>query len=236
MGGMDSQFHYYLSCEMRANLRFIVEKYAEFNSQCFSGMLPDVALRVGTSRRTLGTLRYRRQQKAGKVSYSDYTITISSRLDLPQDVVEDTLIHEMIHLYLCVNCLDDSSAHGSRFRAMMNAINSRHHRHITVSHHSSEEEHASDCSLRHHYICLTRWRNGDTCITICARTRIFEIRRALARYPDMLQCEWYYSADPHFNRYPASRTPKFYRLLPETAAALKSAIPCTCDGNSFQPL
>lgn len=221
---------------MRADLRFIVEKYAEFNELCFEGVLPKVTLRVGMSRRTLGTLRYRKEVNGGKIKYSDFAITISSRFDLSQNVIEDTLIHEMIHLYLCVSNLEDNSAHGTRFRAMMNAINNRFGRHISVTHRSTETENESDISLRHHYICISHWRNGDICITVCARTRIFEIHRRLSQHPDIRTVEWYYSTNPHFNRFPSSRTPKFYRFLPDTLAALETAIRCICDGNYFRPL
>ena len=89
---------------MRANIEFISRKYREFNDLCFGGTLPEVPLRISRSRRTLGCLKYRRSRRLfGKDRLTDFSIWISNCLDLSQDVIEDTLIHEMIHLYIHSN-------------------------------------------------------------------------------------------------------------------------------------
>ncbi len=141
---------------MRASLKFITDSYRQFNRECFAGTLPEVELHVSSSRRALGCLKFRRIRDGRGWRYADFSIWISNRLDLPQEVIEDTIIHEMIHLYIHVNGLRDTSAHGKVFRTMMDAVNSRHERRVTVSHRSSAEENASDRAVRDHYICLRR--------------------------------------------------------------------------------
>ena len=151
---------------MRASLKFITDSYRQFNRECFAGTLPEVELHVSSSRRALGCLKFRRIRNGRGWRYTDFSIWISNRLDLPQEVIEDTIIHEMIHLYIHVNRLRDTSAHGKIFRTMMDAVNSRHGRRVTVSHRSSAEENASDRAVRDHYICLIRMSGGERFVNL----------------------------------------------------------------------
>ncbi len=215
---------------MRANRVFVLEKYEEFNRECFAGTLPVVPLNISRSRRALGCLKFRRR---GGRCY-DYSIWISNRLDMPQEVIEDTIIHEMIHLYIYVNGLKDTSAHGKIFRTMMEAINTRHGRRITVSHRSTPQENASDAAVRDHYICLTRFRGGDRCITLSARTRVFEIHRQVSSLPEVESFEWLYSRDSAFNRFPRSLTLKFYKIPSELNESIAASRCCICDGKTLR--
>lgn len=219
---------------MYANLKFIQEGFAKFNHEIFAGTLPRIPLRIGSSRRTLGSLRYRKSRRAGKTIVTDFTLTISARFDLTQDVIEDTLIHEMIHLYIFINNLTDTSAHGNIFRTMMDTINKRHNRHITISHRSSTTEAQSDTMKRNHYILLSKFKTGETYITLISRTKIFDMQRSLLHIKEIESWEWRYSTDPHFNRYPRSRSLKFYKISPETFKHLPSTRLCVCDGHTFR--
>lgn len=219
---------------MYANLTFLKKQFNEFNNEIFAGGLPEIKLRTSRSRRTMGTLRYRKSASSGKTTYSDFTLTVSSCLDLPENVIEDTLIHEMIHLYILVHRLEDTSAHGKVFKTLMDTINKRHNRNITISHRTTESESASDTARRHHYILLTKFRNGESYITVVSRTKIFETNRSLSSIKEIERWEWRYSTDPHFNRFPRSRSLKFYKMPPETSRAILQTRLCKCDNNSFR--
>ncbi len=219
---------------MHANLTFIKDRFRKFNREIFADCLPEISLRIGNSRRTMGTLRYRKSQRLGKTAYSDFTLTVSSCFDLPECVIEDTLIHEMIHLYIIVNHLKDTSAHGKVFRTLMGTINTRHNRRITISHRTTESESASDKAKRHHYILITKFKDGEDYITVMSQTKIFEIHHSLFCLKNVLSWEWRYSTLPHFNRYPHSRKLKFYKILPETIQVLPHTLPCVCDGKTFR--
>jgi len=219
---------------MRASLKFITDSYRQFNRECFAGTLPEVELHVSSSRRALGCLKFRRIRDGRGWRYADFSIWISNRLDLPQEVIEDTIIHEMIHLYIHVNRLRDTSAHGKIFRTMMDAVNSRHGRRVTVSHRSSAEENASDRAVRDHYICLIRMSGGERFVTLCARSRIFDIHRQLCAAGNVASFEWRYSRNPAFNIYPRSRVLKLYRIPPELEDVLKESRLCSCDGHTLR--
>ena len=140
----------------------------------------------------------------------------------------------MIHLYIHVNRLRDTSAHGKVFRTMMDAVNSRHGRRVTVSHRSSAEENATDRAVRDHYICLIRMSGGERFVTICARSRIFDIHRQLCTAGNVAGFEWRYSRNPAFNIYPRSRVLKLYRIPPELEDVLKESRLCSCDGRTLR--
>ncbi len=224
---------------MRATISFVTAKFKQFNEEIFASTLPEVPMRISRSARTLGALKYRVIRKGKEKQISDFSIWISGVFDLPEREIEDTVIHEMIHLYVFSNNLNDTSSHGKVFRTMMAAINQRHGRSITVSHRSSPENptvYARSSSVKSHYIILTTFLNGEKAVTLCAATKIFEFHRNLAvlKGRDIKTWEWYYSRDPYFNKFPRSRTLKFYKLDPATTERISEAHLCVCDGRTIR--
>ena len=63
---------------------------------------------------------------------------------MDERLLEDTIIHEMIHYHILSNQLQDTSAHGKLFRKMMDDINARFGRNVTISHKPTEEEREKD--------------------------------------------------------------------------------------------
>ncbi|MGN0280871.1 MAG: SprT-like domain-containing protein [Prevotella sp.] len=109
-------------------------KFNEFNRLMFNGQLPELPIAVGRARTSLGGLHFERRRKLfGGVEMRNFHIRISSMYDLEEREFEDVLIHEMIHYHILHNRLKDTSAHGHLFRSMMNDINARYGRHISIS-------------------------------------------------------------------------------------------------------
>lgn len=201
---------------MRPTVIFLHEKYDRFNDLCFGGKLPKVELKLSRARNSAGNLRYRiTHGLLGGRRYHSPVISVSTFYDRPESEVEDILIHEMIHLYILVNKLKDTSTHGVIFRKMMDQINTRHHRHITVSLKRSEEQQLQDMRHRIHSVCLSHLTNGGMGITISARTAIYELWGQIEAHPMVEKCEWYVTDNPYFNRFPHSRTLKIYKCNPE---------------------
>ena len=124
---------------MIATKPFLEERFATFNTLCFDGSLPPVPLRLGRAVRSLGSCTYRKKRHLfGRTEYYGFSIRISARFDLPERVLEDVLLHEMIHYEILVNQRQDTSAHGRLFRARMKEINERYGRRITVSYRAGE--------------------------------------------------------------------------------------------------
>lgn len=198
---------------MKPTIEYIKQKFEEYNVLCFGGKLPLPAFQLSNARTFLGQVAYRRTKRPnGSWHYSDFVFKISSKTERPEDVVQDTILHEMIHYYILYNQLQDTSSHGVIFRKMMNAINQRFNRNITVSHNDTKEEKEADTERRQHLICVSQLNNGHKGITIAAKTRLFDLWDELPRISIVKECKWYVSTDPYFNRFRRTLTAKIYRI------------------------
>lgn len=212
---------------MKPTLDYIRQQFDLLNAQCFEGLLPEVLLRLSRARSYLGQLAFKRRRTLwGKVENYGFVLRISTQLDLPEDEVIDTLLHEMIHLSIASRQLKDTSAHERLFRQMMQDINSRFDRHISISHRRSKAELDQDRQIRTHLICVSEFDSGEKGITIAARSRLYRLWKLMPQFPKVVHTTWYLSRDPFFNRFPRALVPKIYRIAPaDLKAHLASASP-----------
>lgn len=196
---------------MRATLDFLKERFVYFNDLCFGGCLPAAGMRISSSVRTFGTLRHPRVFK-GDPKPSDFVLSISDRLDQEKNVIEDTIIHEMIHLYIFFFKIKDSSAHGPVFRKIMNDINVRYARNITVSRRASESERTSDRIVRPRILLVTSFSTGERTVTVCAPRYVKGFVGMLRQVPRVSSWQLYVARGSWISHYPVSRTLKFYRI------------------------
>lgn len=246
---------------MIATVPFARESFAKFNELCFGGELPEVPIVLSRARSFLGRMEYRAVKGlfGGIRGYQDFRMRISASFDLTAEEIEDVVLHEMIHYYIAFRNIKDTSAHGKAFRRMMNDINAKYGRNVSIRHivrsaplpgdavagnaacpAEIDDADASAVSCRkrpkERYLCVAVLNDGQHGITVCATTRIFELYRKLPRYYRLSSMEWWLSSDPYFSRYPRSNTPKIYRITrAELDAHLVSAIRLVCDGRSIKP-
>ncbi len=212
---------------MIITLKYLRERFRTFNGLCFGGCLPEPRLRVGNARGMLGSVRYKKQRAAsGEVRPTDITLTISAFYDLPERETDDTILHEMIHLYIICNRTPDSSVHGELFRKIMNDINLRFSRNITVSHKGALQQ--SRQKACQNIIAVSELHDGTFCITRASKTRIFRLNKDILRLYDIKSLKWYNTVNPFFNTFPRSIKPKFYRIRQDILSReLSGAIPLT---------
>lgn len=201
----------------------------------FQGSLKPLPIRLSRARTFLGQLAYKRKRTfLGKWRYSDFEFRISTLLDMPEKLLEDTIIHEMIHYYILSNQIRDTSAHGEVFRRMMNEINARYGRNVTVSHRRTSQEREADVQDRQHFVCAIRFTDGEWGMVIPAKTRLFYFWDALQRVPRIAEQKWYVSHNPYFNRFPRVQTLKTYRATQvELEELLKTAKPLVRQGDTI---
>lgn len=223
---------------MKPTIPYVTAKFREFNRMCFGGKLPVPPICLSRSRRTLGQVSFRRERRRdGSYRYFDFTFRISDLIDRDERIVEDTILHEMIHYYIMYHQLQDTTSHGEKFRWWMNTINRRFNRNITITHRSSVEEKDADTQKRHHLVCIIRFRNGSRGVMVVPRTRIFEHWDSPKRFADVEEYNWYVTADPFFNRYPRSISVKAYHISPEDATAhLAGAVRLENTGKVVRPV
>ena len=221
---------------MKATKEYIQKKFDEYNRLCFDGKLEPLPIQLSRARTFLGQVAYMRKRKwNGFWHYYNFVFKISVLLDLPEQEVEDTILHEMIHYYILSNQIQDTSAHGVVFRQMMQDINQRFHRNLTITHKRSKEELEQDRQVRQHLICVVRFKNGQTGITIAAKTRLYRLWNALPKVPEVESCRWYVSTDSYFNRFPRALSLKVYKVPQEELKLhLQDALSLVKTGNVIQ--
>ena len=227
---------------MTATVPFIQKAFDRFNALCFEGVLPAVPIVLTRAGTFLGKMEYKsRRDFFGIVSsHYDFRLKISTGFDLTQEELEDVIIHEMIHYYIAYRNLRDSSVHGETFRRIMETINKKYGRHITVRHHGEPEQNLvrdGSTQYKKHYLCVSTFTDGNMGITVCASTKIFELYKLLPKYYQISKMEWYGSIDPFFNRFPRANTPKIYKITKEELSEhLRESVPLKCDGHTIEPM
>ena len=120
---------------MKPSVSYIQSCFDEYNARFFGGALPPIPVKLSNARTFLGKVTFvkRRKWLFGDWTYERFVLRINTRFDLPEELVQDTILHEMIHYYIAVNQLKDTSTHGRLFRREMARINTEGNRHITIS-------------------------------------------------------------------------------------------------------
>ena len=76
---------------MRATLDYVKAKFDQFNRQIFAGKLPPIPIELSNAKTFLGMCVYRRRKyRDGRVELFDFRLRINTRIDLPEQEVEDT--------------------------------------------------------------------------------------------------------------------------------------------------
>lgn len=190
----------------------------------FDGRLPEPPISITNAKTYLGVCAFRKHRKwHGRLEYSDFKIRISRRFDLPQDEIDDTIIHEMIHYYIGLFSPADMPGHSALFRRMMADINARYGRHISVSHRLTPEqqEQATDHRPKKHIVARVVLKDGRTGIKVipCMERHISRYRRGIMASGKVSSIEFYQTTDPFFNRFPSSSAFTIYFLDPAVISA-----------------
>lgn len=217
---------------MKPTVEYIQRKFEEFNRLIFNNDLKPLPIHVSHAKSTLGGVTFKHRHKwLGKEEYYDFAMRISTRFDLPEPEIEDIIIHEMIHYYILSHQMRDTSPHGQLFKQMMNDINQRHKRHITISRRSSPTEQNLDQQARLHYLCVAELPDGRTTVMVSARTKVFYMWRTIPQLFTVKSITWYVSTDPYFNRFPNAIKPRLFLVdRDEITDHLKTARELVNDG------
>lgn len=198
---------------MTPTLEYVKQKFDEFNKLCFGGKLPELPFKLSNARTFLGQVRFFQEKNDdGTWHYYGFVFCINTKWDLPEDVIEDTILHEMIHYWIGYNQMQDNAPHGDYFLQKMQEINREHNRNITISHKATKEEHDKDTEVRQHFLCVTHFKNNKWGVAIATRSSLFRLWDELAQIPDIAEQKWYITTNPFFNRIPRAVTPKLYRI------------------------
>ena len=207
---------------MRATIEFLIDRFERFNLDIFHGELPSPLMHISSARSFMGQFKVERKQSIFLKSQETCHLTLSNRYDLEVSILEDIVIHEMIHYFIHFKRIKDSSSHGSKFRKLMNEINSDFGRHITVSHRCTREELESDASKAHSIVCLCTMSDGRKLVCRVSQSKIFEIHKAFQDWDKVVDEEWYWVYGNYFNRYRRVLTPRLFSVDKEGLEVIES--------------
>lgn len=202
---------------MRATVKYVEQKFEEFNQKMFAGRLPKIPIELSDAKTFLGLCCSRTHRLPdGRREHSDFRMRINTRLDLPESTVEDTIIHEMIHYFINYNGLTDTSTHGPIFQAIMKSINFTFRRNLTVRYKVNEEqqEEMHDPKPKWHVVAAIRFFNGERGVKVLPRRipRIYEYYKKIISQPSVEDVILVLSINPFFNRYPTSSSFKYHLI------------------------
>ena len=212
---------------MRPTISYIQSRFDEYNYRFFGGSLPALPIKLSHAKGFLGKVTFTRR-KHGLFSgdqNEDFVLRINVRIDLPEEVVEDTILHEMIHYYIAVNQWKDSSTHGVLFRREMQRINETGGRHITISHRLNETQQAQAHIHKKRVVAVVRFADGKTGIKVVPK-QMRHIRywdQTAPRRFAIAQIEWYYTDNEYFAKYPSSIAMKIFLIKDPSELPLANA-------------
>lgn len=224
---------------MKATIPYIEQKFDEFNQLMFSGKLPKIPIELSNAKTFLGVCAYKKRRGwDGKKICYDFKLRISTRIDLPEKEIEDTIIHEMIHYFIGYNQLQDTSAHGQLFRKMMNTINETYGRNITISHKLTQEQREEIVDTKAHWrvVAIVSLHDGRCGVKVLPRVAqsILYYYNKMRSFSEIANIQLYLSNDIFFNRFPKSKALNFFimdksQIMPH----LKDTNKVFCDGFSL---
>lgn len=203
----------------------------------FEGKLPTPCFMLSRARTFVGKFEARGKRDWMGRTHWNYVLRFSTAFDLPQEELEDTILHEMIHFSLRVSDRRDATPHGPNFRAMMDTINARFNRHITISHKSDGTSPVSSRRLSWHIVGVVTFRNGKKGVKVLPRIeeRVLEWNRRVLTSSTVTSTKYYLALHELFQRYPNSTAMKVGIVdEAELNEALKDATELEIVGNRLQ--
>ena len=203
---------------MVPSVDYILQRFDAFNERFFGGALPPVPVKLSHAKGFLGKLTYTRRKKGLFQGYKNenFVLRVNARIDLPEDQIEDTILHEMIHYYIAVNQWIDSSAHGALFRREMERINTEGRRQITITQRLTEEQQKQAKIHKTRAVAIVHFKDGKTGVKVVPNQErhIRYWQRAAMRRFAIERIDWLFTDNDYFAQFPSSVAMKIYLVNP----------------------
>lgn len=155
----------------------------------------------------MGAMAYKWTATAGIRKYYGYTIRISNYYDASEKQFKSTLLHEMIHYYIAVKKIKDTSSHGVVFRRMMKALNT-HGWDIGIKANTIGWEKAGDTGSRkeQYLVMAVVTRDGRYMLTVVNPGYAKSIDKGLRQLREVKWHAFYITEDRFFSSFPKVRS------------------------------
>lgn len=197
---------------MQVNTEHLKAWFTELNDMFFSGELPVPHLKTGNSRTVLGTMSCRITCHHLLWHRTEYTIRISNYYDRSEDEFRNVLLHEMIHYYIAVKKLRDTSPHGRIFRSIMAQVNANGW-HVSVQERGRMTVAERNQKVKKVFLILSLMTyDGQRMFAVVNRNYIGKIEYQLQHTPVIKSWEWRISDDSYFRAWTQVRTLRLRRV------------------------
>ncbi|GAB6977062.1 hypothetical protein JCM15124A_19690 [Prevotella falsenii] len=176
---------------------------------------------------------HHRIQKIWGKTHRSFTIVVSNYYDVPLSLIEDTLIHEMIHYEIAYKNLKDTSAHGTLFRQRMEEINRNYHRDITVSKRMTDYAPRKSNQTETYLVLAIEMNDGSHLLSSVARTMLADLERQIKRVEKIRNFCWYITQDAYFRNFPKVRTLRARSVSAEFFTNLTAKMTLVKDKNGW---
>ncbi len=198
------------------------------NDKYFDGRLPEPKFRVSHSRTRLGSFSYKmfrgRSRRRlgvfhlpsfGRAGGDSYLISISDYYLMSPDQLEDVMTHEMIHYSIAYTGLKDSAPHGVVFRGMMDAINRKYGRHISVIASTRGWKPRVEPKPQTYLVLGLKMDNGTFFLSSVNPSSAGKLEMQIRRIPDIVFHKWVETKDDYFRSFPRARSLRGRRVTKE---------------------
>lgn len=196
------------------------------NDKYFDGKLPEPKFRVSHSRTRLGTFSYQRVM-GRRLNFGsfhlpsrtgggrDWALSISDYYLMTPDQLEDVMTHEMIHFSIAYTGLKDSAPHGIVFRGMMDAINRKWGRHISVMTSTRGWKPRVEPKPQTYLVLGLQMRDGTYFLSSVNPKSAGELDLRLNRIREVVAHKWVKTTDDYFRSFPRVRSLRGRRVTKE---------------------
>lgn len=197
---------------MSIDLKWMQYWFAQFNHLYFNDQLPTPTFRIGKSRTQLGSFSWRRRVSWRAPGITEMRITLSCFYKQSEDAYKNTLLHEMIHLYVACSGKRDTSSHGVIFRQKMLELNQKYGWHITISSRRGTLEVADGFKNSWKLILLLTVDRRGCFFAVVNPSYAQKLKRQLQQVPNLQESAWFVSNDAFFSKYPAVRSLRAFKI------------------------
>lgn len=194
---------------MKPTIEYIEKRFKHFNEQAFAGRLPMPPVKLFDASKLLGQCHFReRTLPDGSRRRYNFSLRFNTRMDFSEELLDDVILHEMIHYFIGLHNLPDPTPHGPIFKSLMKTMNEAYGRNMSISTRLSPHESKQLVSTRRswHVIAVISMKTGATGVKVLPRVMPSIIRyyRQVSSLREVRSVHLYLHDNPFFNRYPTS--------------------------------
>lgn len=203
------------------DVEYLKKLFHRCNDKYFDGKLPEPQLRVSHSRTQLGTFSFKifRSRRSvgglrlpsfgvagGGLRSTQWQISISDYYLMSDDQLEDVMAHEMIHFSIAYTGLKDTAPHGVIFRGMMDAINWKFGRHLSVRTSTRGWQPRVEPKPQKYLVLGLKTNDGVYFLSSVNPKSAGRLELQIRRVPSIVAHKWIETTDDYFRSFPRVRS------------------------------